>query len=183
MLAEMKKTPGLDEETLNQGRSMMEQGKRSIQQILSGLEREPVGKAGGADQRLREYTKALAAAMVNVAETLEKVKLEKTDQDAMTLHHFNLLMNQALGMASVGCNLILLGQRAMTRDLGRESVENGKEMLTSARSLVIQVMGSKAMRQMHGREAGKMPDMGSTHKLASVVLKVLDLLDELVPVQ
>ncbi|MEM5787211.1 MAG: hypothetical protein AAGU11_07825 [Syntrophobacteraceae bacterium] len=179
MLAEMKAVPGLDEQTLGRGRTLVDQGKKTIQRILSSSGKQEVSAGGRSRTPFMAYTHDLAAAMLKVADMLEKVKLETMNQDTRTLHQFHLLFAQALQMATVGANLMMVGQMGMSGDIVSDSVEHGKMMLADARSMIIEVMGSKAMAGMHGREAGKSPEMGLSHKLAGAVVEVLDLLDEM----
>jgi hypothetical protein len=180
MLAEMKMSPGLDRATLNHGRSMMEQGKKTILQILSGPAMQEMHKGGKGEDPLMEYTHALATTILKVSDMLEKMEPGEMAPDVMTMHHFHMLINHALEMASQGSNLIMVGQMGMAKELDSESVEHGRKMLTDARTLTIEIMTSKAMSQMHGHEAAKSSEMmGSTHKLAAAALEVFDLLDRM----
>jgi hypothetical protein len=179
MLAQMKMSPGLDQKAISHGRSTMERGKKAIQQILTDPVLQALQKGSGRDAPIMKYAQDLAEAMLEVADTLEQIKLSKINPDTTTLHYFNILIIQALEAAAGGSNLIIAGQTGMSPGIDMKSVEQGKTMLTDARSLIIEVMGSGAMAKMHSREAGKMPEMGSTHELAMVVLNVLDLLDSL----
>jgi hypothetical protein len=179
MLAEMKMSPGLDQEVLSRGQSMMQRGKKSIQEVLSGLQGRATSKEARGDAPAMGYVQALAAAMVEVTATLEKVKLENVSPDTIAMQYFNILISQALQMALEGSNQILMSQMGRAESVAKEPLERGRTMLSGARPLIIEVMGSRAMSEMHSRESGQMPAMGLTHKLAMDTLEVLDLLDDM----
>jgi hypothetical protein len=178
MLAQMKMAPGLDEETLSRGHSLMERGRNRIKEILSGAAVQTTPNHDLDITPAMEYVQALAAAMVQVADTLEKVKLEEVNADTTAVHYFNLLINQALEMALKGSSQIMMDQMGTAEGVTKE-IGQGRIMLSDARTVIIEVMGSRAMSEMHSRESGKMPAMGLTHKLASDTLEVLDMLDSL----
>jgi hypothetical protein len=177
MLADMKMSPGLDQEVLSRGRSMMERGKKGIQQVLSAPGMRATPQEDSGDALTMEYVQALAAAMVPVADTLEKVKIQELNPDTTAMQYFNILINQALEMALEGSHLIMPGQTGMSESVDKESIERGRVMLSDARTLIIEIMGSRGMAEMHSRESGETPAMGLTHRLAMETLEVLDLLD------
>jgi hypothetical protein len=183
MLSQMRMSPGLDQEVLRRGRAMLERGKQGIQRLPGDPEPRATSLEGGGPPGM-EYIRALAGAMVQVADTLEKVKLQEINPDTTSMQYFNLLINQALEMALEGSGLIMMERTGLAeRSDARESVERGRTMLADARTVIIEIMGSRGMAEMHSREAGKMPAMGLTHRLTADVLKVLDLLDGLPEVQ
>jgi hypothetical protein len=180
MLAQLGMSPGLDRQVLGRGRSMMAPGKQGLQQILAdpGME-EALPEDGGAPPSM-DYVRQLTAAMVQVADTLDQVQLREPDPDSTAMHYFNILISQALAIALEGSSLIVTEQGNMAEPhRNTENFERGKTMLTDARTMIIQVMGSRSMTEMHSRGAGKMAAMSFTHKLMGDALKVLDLLDRL----
>jgi hypothetical protein len=179
MLAEMKMSPGLDQEVLSRGHSMMQRGKKSIQQVLSGLEGKATSKETRGNAPAMEYVQALAAAMLQVTATLEKVKLEEMNPDTTGMHYFNILIGQALEMALEGSSQVLTSRMGREESVAKQPLEQGRAMLSEARPLIIEVMGSRGMAEMHSRDSGKLPAMGLTHQLAMETLEVLDLLDDL----
>jgi len=184
MLAEMKMSPDLDPATASHGRSMMKQGKEMIQNMLNGPEMEAMHKSGHGGSPLMKYTHALAMAMLNVVDMLEKMEMtEMKPDDAMTMHHMHILINHALEMATQGSNMVMLGQMGMAKSIDKHSVEDGKLMIAEARALMKEVMNGKAMTQMHTRAAGTSSEMDYTHKLDAAANELVDLLEKMPQVQ
>ncbi len=181
MLAEMKMAPSIDPLTLGHGRSMIKSGKEVIEHALSGPEMKGLHKAGHGDDPLMKYTHELGEAMMKVVDMLEKMSMEgPMAADMMTMHHMHIMINHALGMAAEGANMVMLGQMGMAKEVDKYSIEHGKMMMKDARTLLTEVLGGKAMTEMH--EKGVKMDnamMAETHKIGEAAMKVTDLLEKM----
>ena len=181
MLAEMKMAPSVDPMTLEHGRHMIKSGKEVIEHALSGPEMKSLHKAGHGDAPLMKYTHELGEAMMKVADMLDKMSMGgEMSADMMTMHHMHIMINHAIEMASEGSNMVMLGQMGMAKNVDKYSIEHGKMMMKDARSLLTDVLGGKAMTEMH--EKGVKMDnamMAETHKIGEAAMKVIDLLEKM----
>lgn len=180
MLAEMKMTAALDPMTLEHGRQMIKDGKEVIEHALKGPEMMSLHKAGHGDDPLMKYTHELGNAELAVVDLLENMKMEgpMTD-DMMTMHHMHIMINHALEMAAQGSNMVMLGQMGMSNE-DKYSIEHGKMMLADASSLLKEVMGGKAMMDMHAKGITVGNEMmAGTHKIGNAAKTVIDLLDKM----
>jgi hypothetical protein len=179
MLGQMQMSPGLDQQVVKHGRSLMDSASQGLQQLTTGPGQE--GRRQGSDAApMAEYVKSLAALLRQVADSLEEVKLEEKTPDATTMHYFNIIINQAMELALQGSQLIVSGKWDMSEHgEDGEAVARGRKMLEDSRMMIIEIMGSKSMAEMHSRGSGKMPAMGLTHQLTGEALKLMDLLDSI----
>jgi hypothetical protein len=181
MLAEMKMAPSVDPTTLEHGRHMIKSGKEVIEHALSGPEMKSLHKAGHGDAPLMKYTHELGEAMMKVADMLDKMSMGgEMPADMMTMHHMHIMINHAIEMAAEGSNMVMLGQMGMAKNVDKYSIEHGKMMMKDARSLLTDVLGGKAMTEMH--EKGVKMDnamMAETHKIGEAAMKVIDLLEKM----
>jgi len=181
MLAEMKMTPSVDTLSLDHGRHMIKSGKEVVERALNGPEMKGLHKAGHGDDPLMKYTHQLGEAIMNVVSILEKMSMEgPMAGDMMTMHHMHIMVNHALAMAAEGSGMAMLGQMGMAKDADKFSIEHGTMMMKDAHALLTEVMGGKAMTEMH--EKGMKMDnamMAETHKLGEAAAKVIDLLEKM----
>jgi len=181
MLAEMKMAPSVDPMTLEHGRHMIKSGKEVIEHALNGPEMKGLHKEGHAEDPLMKYTHQLGEAMMNAVSILEKMSMEgPMAADMMTMHHMHMMINHALAMAAEGSNMAMLGQMGMAKDVDKYSAEHGTMMMKDAHALLTEVMGGKAMTEMH-EKGMKMENamMAETHKLGEAAAKVIDLLEKM----
>jgi hypothetical protein len=181
MLADMKMTPSLDPMTAEHGRAMIKSGKEVIEHALKGPEMQAMHKAGHGDAPLMKYTHELGEAELSVVNMLEKMSMEgPMSADMMTMHHMHIMMNHALEMAAQGSNMVMLGQMGMAKDIDKYSIEHGKMMFSDAKAMVNEVMGGKAMTDMHQKGVVMSNAMmAETHKIGDASKKVIDLLDKM----
>ena len=181
MLADMKMAPSMDPMTADHGRAMIKSGKEVIEHAFKGPEMQAMHKAGHGDAPLMKYTHELAEAELSVANMLETMSMEgPVTGDMMTMHHMHMMMNHALEMAAQGSNMVMLGQMGMAGDIDKYSMEHGKMMLSDAKSMISEVMGGKAMTDMHQKGVVMSNAMmAETHKLGDAAKKVVDLLDQM----
>jgi len=179
MLADMKMAPSLDPMTAEHGRAMIKSGREIIEHALKGPEMQAMHKAGHGDAPLMKYTHELANAELSVVDLLEKMNMEGTmTADMMAMHHMHIIMNHALEMAAQGSNMVMLGQMGMAGEIDKYSMDHGKMMLSQAKSMISDVMGGKAMMDMHQKGVtGGNAMMADTHKLGDAEKKVVELLD------
>ena len=181
MLADMKMAPSMDQMTADHGRAMIKSGKEVIEHAFKGPEMQAMHKAGHGDAPLMKYTHELAEAELSVANMLETMSMEgPMTGDMMAMHHMHIMMNHALEMAAQGSNMVMLGQMGMAGDIDKYSMEHGKMMLSDAKSMISEVMGGKAMTDMHQKGVVMSNAMmAETHKLGDAAKKVIDLLDQM----
>jgi len=112
---------------------------------------------------------------------LEKMSMEgPVSADMMTMHRMHSMMNHALEMAAQGSNMVMLGQMGMAGDIDKYTIDHGKMMLLDARSMIDEVMGGKAMTEMHQKGVtGDNAMMAETHKIGDAAKKVVYLLDKM----
>ena len=181
MLADMKMAPSLDPMTAEHGRAMIKSGKEVIEHALKGPEMQAMHKAGHGDAPLMKYTHELGEAELSVVNMLEKMSMEgPMSADMMTMHHMHIMMNHALEMAAQGSNMVMLGQMGMAKDIDKYSIEHGKMMFSGAKAMGNEVMGGKAMTDMHQKGVVMSNAMmAETHKIGDASKKVIDLLDKM----
>jgi hypothetical protein len=181
MLADMRMAPSLDPMTAEHGRAMIKSGKEVIEHALKGPEMQAMHKAGHGDAPLMKYTHELGEAELSVVNMLEKMSMEgPMSADMMTMHHMHIMMNHALEMAAQGSNMVMLGQMGMAGDIDKYSMDHGKMMLSDAKAMVNEVMGGKAMTDMHQKGVVMSNAMmAETHKIGDAAKKVVDLLDKM----
>ncbi len=181
MLADMKMAPAMDAMTADHGRAMIKSGKEVIEHALKGPEMQAMHKAGHGDAPLMKYTHELGEAELAVVNMLEKMSMEgPMSADMMTMHHMHIMMNHALEMAAQGSNMVMLGQMGMAGDIDKYSIDHGKMMLSDAKAMVSEVMGGKAMTDMHQKGvAMSNAMMAETHKIGDAAKKIVDLLDKM----
>ncbi len=179
MLADMKMAPSMDPMTAEHGRAMMKSGKEVIEHALKGPEMQAMHKAGHGDAPLMKYTHELGEAELAVVNMLEKMSMEgPMSADMMTMHHMHIMINHALEMAAQGSNMVMLGQMGMAGEIDKYTIEHGKMMLSDAKAMINEVMGGKAMTDMHQKGVtGGNAMMAETHKIGDAAKKVVDLLD------
>ncbi len=180
MLAKMNMTAALDPMTLEHGQNMIKMGKEVIEYVLKGPEMQAMHKGGHGDDPLMKYTHELGNAELAVVDLLANMSMEgpMTD-DMMTMHHMHIMINHALEMAAQGSNMVMLGQMGMS-NTDKYSIEHGKMMLSDASSLLKEVMGGKAMMDMHAKGVtGSNEMMAGTHKIGNAAQTVIDLLDKM----
>jgi len=100
---------------------------------------------------------------------------------SMTMHHMHVLINHAVGMATEGSNLIMLGEMNMAGSVDDLTVKHGKMMIEHAKSLINEVMNSDAMAAMH-KEGSTMvasKEMAYTHKLAQAATDYINMLSDM----
>jgi len=181
MLANMKMTPAVDSMTAEHGKKMIKTGKEVIEHALKGPEMQALHKAGHGDDPMMKYTHELANAIMTVSDQLETMSMEgpMTD-DMMEMHHMHTMINHALEMAAQGSNMVMLGQMGMSKDIDKYSIDHGKMMLADAKSMLDEVMGGKAMMDMHQKGVtGGNAMMADTHKIGDAAKKVIELLDKM----
>jgi len=181
MLAQMKMASGVDEKTLHHGHHMIKEGKDLITHALNGPEMMAMMEKHAQDP-VMEYTHRLGEAMLKVTDILEKMGMEDmSSPDMMAMHHMHMMINHALQMAADGANLIMLGEMGMAGDVDKLAVEHGQAMMNDGKSMVVDIMGSKEMMEMHakGMTPEKSPMMGMSHQHAEAVMKVIDLLSKM----
>jgi hypothetical protein len=181
MLADMKMAPSMDPMTAEHGRAMMKSGKEVIEHALKGPEMQALHKAGHGDAPLMKFTHELGNAELSVVNQLEKMSMEgPLSADMMAMHHMHIMINHALEMAAQGSNMVMLGQMGMAGNIDKYSIDHGKMMLSDAKSMINEVMGGKAMMEMHQKGVtGGNATMAETHKIGDAAKKVIDLLDEM----
>jgi hypothetical protein len=181
MLAEMKMTASVDPMALEHGRHMIKTGKEVIERAMKGPEMQGLHKAGHGDDSLMKYTHELGGAITNITDLLDKMSMEgPMSEDMMAMHHMHVMINHALEMAAQGSNMVMLGQMGMSKDIDMYSIEHGKMMLSDAKSVLDEVMGGKAMMDMHQKGVtGGNAMMAETHKIGDAAKKVIDILDKM----
>ncbi len=181
MLADMKMAPSMDPMTAEHGRAMIKSGKEVIEHAMKGPEMQALHKAGHGDAPLMKYTHELSEAELAVVNMLEEMSMEgPMSGDMMTMHHMHIMMNHALEMAAQGSNMVMLGQMGMAGDIDKYSMDHGKMMLSDAKAMVNEVMGGKAMTDMHQKGvAMSNATMAETHKVGDAAKKVVDILDKM----
>ena len=180
MLAEMKMASGVDATMLHHGRHMMKEGKELIISALNGPEMTAMMKKHAKDP-VMDYTHQLGESMLKVADILEKMSMnDMSAPEMMTMHHMHMMINHAVQMAAEGADLIMLGEMGMAGAVDKMTVEHGKEMMKDAKPMVADMMGSKAMLDMHAKGMTmENPMMTTTHQLGEASMKVIDLLSKM----
>ena len=181
MLADMKMAPSMDSMTREHGQAMIKSGKEVIEHAMKGPEMQAMHKAGHGDAPLMKYTHELGEAELSVANLLEKMSMEgPMSADMMAMHHMHIMMNHALEMAAQGSNMVMLGSMGMAGDIDKYSMDHGKMMISEAKAMINEVMGGKAMTEMHQKGVtGGNAMMADTHKIGEAAKKVIDLLDKM----
>lgn len=181
MLGQMEMVSGLDNLTIDHGRTMLKNARTMWTQTMSGdtMMKMHSGGKTPTDNPMMKYIHELAEAELKVIDLLERhVDIKK---HTMGMHHQHILLNHALMMALEGSNMFMTGKMGMAPGVDEHSVSHGNEMIKNARSLLNEVMSGESMMKMHGE--GMSPDkdkgMAFTHELAEAQLKVMDLLEKM----
>jgi hypothetical protein len=180
MLSQMKMAPGIDAAMLHHGQHMMKGGKDFIISALNGPEMMGMMKKHAKDPMM-DYTHQLGESMLKVADILEKMSMnDMSATDMMAMHHMHMMMNHAVQMAAEGADLIMMGEMGMAGVVDKMTVKHGKEMMREAKPMVADMMGSKAMLDMHAKGMTmENPMMAMTHQLGEASMKVIDLLSKM----
>jgi hypothetical protein len=100
---------------------------------------------------------------------------------AMTMHHMHMMINHAVEMAAEGSSLVMLGQMGMAKGVDETSVKHGQKMIEDAEKLATDILGGKAMTDLHqhghGPEASA--EMAYTHELGNAALAYIGLLKKM----
>jgi hypothetical protein len=181
MIGQMEMAPGLDKLSIDHGNKMIKNGRATWNTMMSGdtmMKMHSAGKSPDNDPTMK-YTHELAEAQLKVIDLLEKHAAMKGH--TMAMHHQHLILNHALEMALEGADMSMTGQMGMAPGVDSHSMDHGKTMIKSARSLWNEVMSGGEMMQMHGE--GMTPSghkgMAFTHELGEAQLKVMDLLEKM----
>ena len=182
MMAEMGMAEGVDESAAGHGKMMIKNGTEMFTETMSGetmMGMHHKGKDPMKDPAMA-YTHKLAEKQLIVMDLLGKMPKMGTGAD-MTGHHQHIMLNHALQMALGGANSFMLGQMGMAKGVDEVSVEHGRMMLKTARTLLNDVLSSGAMSKMHmeGTTPEKDAFMKYTHQLAEAQLQVLTILEEM----
>jgi polyhydroxyalkanoate synthesis regulator phasin len=182
MLGSMDITTGVDELSVEHGTMMKKNGTAMWNQIMSGSAMQSFHHSG--KKPLKDpgmaYTHELGEKQLVIFSLLDEMSsLEKGP--GMEMHHQHVMLNQALKMALMGANSIIMGEMGMAKDVDEIAVEHGRMMLKNARALFNDIMSGMTMMNMHKR--GMTPEsnalMKYTHMLAEAELQVLTILDEM----
>jgi hypothetical protein len=180
MLAAMNMAPSVDPATLEHGREMIRSGKEVIEHFMGGPQMKELHKTGHVNDPLMKYTHELGEARMKVTIMLEKISAERgMDSQAMTMHHIQLMINHALGMAAQGYNMAILGQMSMSMPVDKFSIGEGQMRMTEARWLLKENFEGVAMKEMQKKVKKDNTMMAETLKLGGAATKVLDLLEKM----
>ena len=183
MLSGMNMLPEVDKVNLHHGRSMIEKSKPLISRTLSGPVIMDLHRRGYINDPVLHYTEKLGTAMLDVVEILEKMSMGSVDSpELMKMNHLHSMLNHALGMASEGSNLSILGHMGKAGDvMDAFAVEQGIKMMKDAKSLVSDIMDGATMKELFsaGKNPGTDPMMNKLHKLAETSATVIDMLEKM----
>jgi hypothetical protein len=182
MLGSMKMSEALDPLTLEHGKAMIAKGKGMIERALSGEEMMAMHKAGKSpkDDPVMKATHDLGEAVLQMVSFEEK--MGGAEGHGMEMHHMHTLINHGLGMALDGADMAMMGGMKMAGDIDKPTSRHGKDMIDSGKSLIDSVLGSGAMKEMHGKgvDPAKDPMMKQTHDMAETAYKIIDLLKKMI---
>lgn len=184
MLGQMEMVSALDSISVDHGKKMINNGKKAIEEALSGPAMMKMHGAGHdpKSDSMMKATHDLGESVLKVVDLVEKMDMgSMKGESMMAMHHMHTLINHALSMAAEGANLAMVGQMGMAGDFDPPTVKHGKMMIKNARGLIGEVMEAPVMKEMHGK--GKSPDkdpmMGHTHKMTEISYKIIGQLEKM----
>jgi hypothetical protein len=150
-----------------------EQGRRDEFQSVNKLHGNRFGKAASGF--------GLALFLLSGVAIASEKGHEGHSMAAMTMHHMHMMLNYAVEMAAEGSELVMLGQMNMAKGVDEISIKHGQMMIEDAEKMVREILGSKAMKDLHhhghGPEASA--DMAYTHELGSAAMAYIELLKKM----
>jgi hypothetical protein len=184
MLGAMNMSQGLDPLTVEHGKAMMTKGKAMIEKALSGpqmMEMHEKGMSPDKDPKMKA-THDLGEAILKMVSLAEKMGGDGMEGHSMDMHHMHTLINHGLDMALDGADMAMMGGMEMAGSLDKPTVKHGSAMIANGKELIDKVLGSQAMKDMHGEgmEPGKDPMMKQTHDIAETAYKIIDLLEKMI---
>jgi len=181
MIGQMNMVPGLDEVTIDHGRTMLKNARSIWNDVMSGetMMKMHTGGTGPADDPMMKYTHELAEAQSKVMDMLDRHSNMKGH--SMDVHHQHLILNHALEMALEGADMNMTGMMGMAPGIDKKSVSHGSKMIQEARGLWNAVMSGDYMKKMHagGMTPGAHAGMTFTHEIAEAQMKVINLLENM----
>jgi hypothetical protein len=179
MVARTKLAPPTDRFTEDKGMKLIRSGKDLVLKTLGADEMMSMSEAGMKDDPMMAGTKDLGKSILKYIEIIEKLDMNGSVQDRIKMHNTHVMINHAMGMASEGANLVLLGSMNLAGSLDRYTVENGRLMIRDAKATLADVAGSETMMDMNraGMEVEGIPMMDQTRELYETALTIINTLE------
>ena len=95
----------------------------------------------------------------------------------MQMHHLHLMINHSVEMAAEGANLMMLGQMGMSKEADEKTIQHGKAMIGHAKTMLDEALSGDTMKNLHGGDAAKSPQMAFTHKLGDTAKAYINELE------
>jgi len=175
MTAQMSMNSETDAVDFRYGEKLIDNGKSSIQKMLSSQTMKKLHLSEHEHDALMLYTHKLGDAMqtvIQLSEAMAKATNRGKD-DMMILSRIRLMLNRALKLSVEGSNMVMFGQMDMVRGTDRPAIKHGRGMMSLAHALWRDAVHVQAMKTLHVR------GVENTQRYASAVKKVMDMLDEM----
>jgi hypothetical protein len=152
MMTEMDIDITFAKDPLVHGNAMIANGKELIDRAIRGPVMVEMHVKKKGDATIMDSTHQLGELMLKTAYSQGIMQpVEENSIIAKHLHVLHLEANHALMMACQGSNMVMIGQADRTNDLQSYSFEQGHKMMLNARTILLDLLNSAALKDMESR--------------------------------
>lgn len=153
MMAEMDIDTTVVKDPLVHGNKMIAKGKSLIDRAIRGPVMVEKHMQETRTTKMMDLTHQLGELMLKTAYAHDIMQpAMKGSEVAINLHVLHLEASHALIMAAQGSNMVMIGQSGMNNDLTRFSIEQGRKMMSEARTILIDLLTGKTVKDLEKRK-------------------------------